>query len=192
MFKLNSDLETDVEFNGRTYEVDMSFDNILDVFDTLEDMANSPTHALYTALELLVGEIGHLAIEELPELFMAIRDKYLGEDNVEAITYDLNGDPMPLPNTAKNSGTVIDMTLDAEYIWTSFIQAYRMDLRKEYGKLDWREFQALLRDLPTDTKMKQIIEIRTWEPSKGDSAKERERMRELQKYYGLPNDRKED
>jgi hypothetical protein len=35
--------------------------------------------------------------------------------------------------------------------------------------------------------MQRIIQIRNWEPQKGMDAKEKRRMRELQRKYALPN-----
>ena len=55
--------------------------------------------------------------------------------------------------------------------------------------MSWEEFQALLESLPDDTILAKIIQIRTWKPQKGESAKEKSRMEKLQKKYALPIDK---
>ncbi|MDT2774788.1 Gp15 family bacteriophage protein, partial [Enterococcus durans] len=75
---------------------------------------------------------------------------------------------------------------DAKYIYASFRQI-GINLFEEQGRMMWEEFQALLESLPDDTILARIIQIRTWEPSKGESTKEKERMRKLQQKYTLPN-----
>lgn len=53
--------------------------------------------------------------------------------------------------------------------------------------MSWEEFQALLESLPDNCIMQRIIQIRNWEPQKGESSKEKRRMRELKRKYALPN-----
>ena len=67
-----------------------------------------------------------------------------------------------------------------------------MNLFKEQGKLHWHEFQALLNGLPTQTIMQRIIQVRMWEPSKGESSEYKQAMRELQKVYSLEEEGMED
>ncbi|MCB8509062.1 bacteriophage Gp15 family protein, partial [Enterococcus faecalis] len=46
-----------------------------------------------------------------------------------------------------------------------------------------------LESLPDDTILAKIIQIRTWEPQKGESAREKSRMKKLQKKYALPDEK---
>jgi Bacteriophage Gp15 protein len=67
------------------------------------------------------------------------------------------------------------------------MQAYHIDLIEEQGKLHWSKFNALLAGLPDGTKLIEVMKIRAWKPQKGDSAKEKQRMRALQEEYALPD-----
>ena len=57
--------------------------------------------------------------------------------------------------------------------------------------MHWEEFQAILESLPDDTILPKIVQIRNWSPSKGESEKEKERMRELQAKYSLAKESSE-
>ena len=55
---------------------------------------------------------------------------------------------------------IFDFTQDSGYIYSSFLQAYNIDLIKERGKLHWLAFIDLFNGLPEDTQMARIISIR--------------------------------
>lgn len=185
MFKLNEPLSDSIEFDGTIFDIDMSFDNVLDVFDVIQDNELEPEEKIYTSLSLLIGEdqTETLSIYEMTSLFSQIKEQYI-QMNISNQVYDLEGNPMELPGQSKEPD--FSLVHDAELIFTSFIQAYSIDLHKQYGKMHWQKFRILLRDLPDDTKFKRVIEIRNWVPTKGTTSEERAKMRELQKIYELP------
>lgn len=74
---------------------------------------------------------------------------------------------------------------DSEYIFSSFLLAYNIDLTEE--TLHWWKFMALFNTLPEDTIIKQIIKIRTTEVTPNMSKEEKKRTRELKKIYALPD-----
>ena len=104
-------------------------------------------------------------------------------DEEEIIEYDLAGNPMPSDKIDKEG--VIDLEQDAEYLFASFMQAYKINLYEAQGELHWLEFKALLNGLPEDTIIKQIIHIRTWEPGKDEPQEYKEKMKKLQSYYRI-------
>ena len=55
------------------------------------------------------------------------------------------------------------MKHDGAYIFASFMQAYRIDLIEEIGKLHWKKFNALIVGLPEGTKFVEVIKIRSYE-----------------------------
>ena len=82
----------------------------------------------------------------------------------------------------------MDFEADSDYIYASFKQAYGMDLIKERGKLEWKNFCKLLDGLPDKTKFKEVMRIRAMdvpEPTKYNQ-KERQNIMELKAYYALP------
>ncbi|WP_433322302.1 Gp15 family bacteriophage protein [Weissella tructae] len=192
MFLLNQELDDTVEINGREIELDLSFDNVLDVFDVFKETADE-SEKIYAAVYLLTGEkvIDELEGEEIALVLSKALDDHIKTDNSqEFVEYDLAGNPMTRADDSdeEEGNKIISLEWDAEYIWTSFVQAYDIDLHQEFGSLHWRKFKALLRDLPQETKIKQIIEIRSWKPTADTTADEKKRMKKLQEEYELPDE----
>lgn len=179
--RLNDPLITSFEFGGKEYNIDLSFDVVLDVFDVLGDKTLREWEKTETALLLLLDE--EIKGQEAINLWNFVYENFIEVKYEQPIEYDLKGNPLPPKPQEKKR--IIDIEKDAQYIYASFRQAYGMNLFKEQGNLHWHEFQALLHALPSDTSMQKIIQIRLWEPQKGDSAEYKENMRKLQKIYAL-------
>lgn len=179
--KLNDPLITSIEFENKKYNIDLSFDNVLDVFEVLSDDTFRKLEKAKIALELLLDE----SVEEnVIELWSYIYHNLIKTEDKQSIQYDLKGNPMPTTEEDEDV-KFIDLEQDAGYIYASFIQAYNINLYKEHGKLHWYEFKSLLNGLPSDTIMQRIIQIRMWKPSKHESSEYKESMRKLQKIYEL-------
>lgn len=67
------------------------------------------------------------------------------------------------------------------------MQAYRIDLLEERGKLHWKKFNALISGLPEGTKFVEVIKIRKYKPRKGDSQAYINEMMKLKKECALPD-----
>lgn len=179
--KLNDPLITSIEFENKKYNIDLSFDNVLDVFEVLSDDTFRKLEKAKIALELLLDE----SVEEnVIELWSYIYDNLIKTEDKQSIQYDLKGNPMPTMEEDEE-GSFIDLEKDAEYIYTSFMQAYNIDLYQEQGRMHWHKFKALLNGLPSDTIMQRIIQIRLWKPSKHESNEYKEQMKKLQSSYRL-------
>ena len=191
--KLNDRLLNAYVYNGVGYRIDMTFDNVLDIFDVLaDDDLSDFDKANLGLLYLFDGE--HLdpvratiAPEDAVETWNDIFENYISVADKEVVDYDLQGNPMPKKATKK----LIDIEKDAEFIYSSFRQAYRIDLFDEQGKMHWHKFQALLNGLPENTIFKRIIQIRAWEPSKNESKEYKKSMSELQEIYSLEDEQEE-
>lgn len=184
--RLNDPLVTSIEFDGKELPIDLTFDNVLDVFDILEDSDLFPEEKVNMCLELLISDFEKIfqgPSEQQFLLFNHILENYISVGDSDGFETDRLGNPMP--NAVKEKKT-ISLVHDAKYIYASFRQI-GINLFEEQGRMMWEEFQALLESLPDDTILARIIQIRTWEPSKGESAKEKERMRKLQQKYALPD-----
>ena len=82
---------------------------------------------------------------------------------------------------------VLDFQQDAAYLYAGFFQAYGIDLLGKDKNLHWWTFLALLSALPNDTKIMQIVDIRTRKlpkPTKYNS-EERAQLMRLKAEYGL-------
>lgn len=182
--RLNDLLPKTYEYRGDEIEIDLTFDNILDVFDILKSKDLFEIEMAELSMILLFGA-DRILPEDYPAVFNDVFETYLKTDEEEIIEYDLAGNPMPTDKIDKEG--VIDLEQDAEYLFASFMQAYKINLYEAQGELHWLEFKALLNGLPEDTIIKQIIHIRTWEPGKDEPQEYKEKMKKLQSYYRIKN-----
>ena len=189
--KLNDRLLNAYEYNGTEYPIDLTFDNVLDIFDVLaDDDLSDFDKAKLGLLYLFDGkhldpEMATIAPEDAIETWNDIFEHYISVADKEVVDYDLQGNPMPKKETKK----LLDIEKDAEFIFSSFQQAYHINLFKEQGRMHWHEFQALLNGLPENTIFKRIIQIRAWEPSKHESKEYKKSMSELQEIYSLEDEK---
>jgi len=183
--RLNDPLITSFTFEDVEYEIDLSFDNVLDIYDVFDDAGLMEYEKGEICLALLLGE----GVEPTSDLWNYVYFEFIHVDDKQSIEYDRKGNPMPVQKENKKS---IDFSKDAEYIYASFRQAYNVNLHHEQGKLHWHEFKALLSGLPSDTVMQRIVQIRLWEPSKGETGEYKQAMQQLQKAYSLEEEEVEE
>ena len=178
--KLNEQLPRSVIYKEKKYDLDLSFNNVLDVFDILKNDDWLDQEKIDLALFLLIGE-NDLDFDEQEELYQFIFENYIVIKDEYDKMIDLEGNVF-FVNEEKEP--VIDLVYDAKFIFASF---YRIgiNLFEMHGKLHWHEFQALLSSLPDDTIMSQIVKIRTYRPQKNESAIYKAEMRTLQEKYSL-------
>jgi len=189
MFELHKKLETEIKVKDEYYQINLSFNNIMQLLDLINDKSRSDDEKIYYGIYILLGCVLDLEIEEQVKLFETLIETFIHSDDEIDIPVDLEGNVMPSVERKKS----YDLVHDASYIYTSFWQAYHIDLFDEQDKLDWRKFKALLRDLPDDTKFKQIIDIRTRPYPKGKGmGEERKRLKDLKRAFALPDSFVED
>ena len=187
MLSLYRKLDDGIEIDGKQYEVNASFDNILRLINLLND--KMPLDLKLTiGIQMLFGrdtELLELDPEYQKELIEYVAEEYI--QSKDEIEYDDLGNVMPQVPKKR----IIDIDLDAEYIYGSFIQAYGIDLIEVQGKLHWYEFRALLASLPDNTRMREIMGYRAYKkPSKSDT--HHSQMMKLQEQYALPGTEEED
>lgn len=183
MFKLSEQLETEVEIEGITYQVDTSFDNIMSLIEMMEHPTLTDAEKVYYGLHALLDCKLDLEADKQVKVFEALVKTFIHGGEKQDVPVDLEGNTMPVAKIKQN----YNLTFDATYIYSSFKQAYGMNLFEQQGKLDWREFKVLLRDLPDETKFKQVIDIRTRTYPKGKGmGEERRKLKELKRTFALP------
>ena len=94
--RLNDPLTTEIEFEGSVYPLDLAFDNVLDVLDTISDKSLMAWEKVDLALNLLVGE-SNLTFEKQMELWELILNRHIQIGSQEKVIYDLEGNPMTTP-----------------------------------------------------------------------------------------------
>lgn len=185
-------LDETIEIDGKEYQLNLSFDNVLRLFDMLNDKELMDYEQIILGLEMLIGtDLPEYDIEKKEEIFHQIFTEIIAKDEEEEVEYDLEGNPMPKSNgdEGEEEERVYSIKQDAPYIFASFYQDYGIDLFEMQGKLHWVKFKALLAGLRPDTKFKEVVGIRTMElPSGKGTEKERERVRELKRIYRLKDE----
>jgi len=184
MFGINKKFETEIDINGKIYPINMAFNNIMDFLEIMDNPELTDMEKIHYGLYQLLGEIPDLQPENLLKVFDEIVANFIREEKIE-VPVDLTGNPMPV----KKEKPVQCLKFDAPLIFVSFKQAYNIDLIAEQDKLDWRLFKIYLQELPDDSRLKQIIQIRVQKlPSGKHASKERERLSKLKRIYALPDE----
>lgn len=192
MLDLSRKLTDKLVIDDKEYALNLSFDNILRLFEMWRDEDVPEFVKPHFGIRILTGEtLEDFTVEEMSEVFNEVFEEHISLSTVEDnhVEYDLAGNPMK--TTASNSGqekAPYDIRYDGDYIYASFLQAYGIDLFDVQGELHWKKFNALLSGLPEGTKFMEVVKIRKWKAQKGDSAEYKEEMRRLQKDYALPNE----
>lgn len=181
--RLNDPLVTSFAYDDKKYNIDLTFDNVLDVFDYLNDERLREYESVIIVLSLLLGDQEY---KPTIDLWNFIFENFISDTKDEPIRRDLAGNPMKKQTTDKKRS--IDLDKDGGFIYASFKQAYHIDLFEEQGKMHWDTFRSLLNGLPSNTVMQQIIRIREWKPSKEDTLEQKKQMKELQKIYALESE----
>lgn len=180
--RLNDPLITSFLYRDKKYTIDLAFDNVLDVFDVLSDESLRDYEKAEICLVLLLGE--SFEISKVIELWNYIYEQFIHIKSKELVIYDRKGNPMPVQDDDDNK-QVIDLDIDADKIYASFQQAYNIDLFNVQQDFHWHKFKALLNGLPSGTVLSRIIQIRSWKPSKHESAEYKQEMKKLQKIHAL-------
>ena len=189
--KLVDELVLEIEGKEKVFPLLLSFDRVLKVFELWKDDEVSDIMRPFFALRILTGvSFDFLTVNEAMEVILAIFEEHIQngkkEDDVE---YDLAGNVIKSSTTTEEpQKKIYNVKHDGAYIFASFMQAYKIDLIEEIGKLHWKKFNALLVGLPEGTKFVEVVKIRSYEPQKGDSQEYIDKMRESQREYRLPDD----
>ncbi|MBE6855883.1 MAG: hypothetical protein E7500_00425 [Ruminococcus sp.] len=167
IFDITKPLPRRVEYNGKKYALDLSYNRVLDVYALLRDneLFNEEKNAF--ALAILVKESNPPL-----ELLKLIFDEYL------SITKRSN----------KNNGLrTVDFHQDGIYLYSSFMHDYGIDLIKERNRLHWWQFVSLFQGLSESTKMREVMGIRSRKiPERNKhNAEYIDNLLELKQYYAL-------
>lgn len=208
MLDISRKLDDKLVIDDKEYLLNLSFDNVLKMFEMLRDEDIPEYVKPHFAIRMLISQslegetreekakafnntFEDFSIEEMSEVFKSVFEEHISLSDFEDnhVEYDLAGNPMKTTASDDTKQRApYDIRYDGDYIYSSFVQAYNMDLFDMQGKLHWRKFNALLSGLPEGTKLMEVIKIRKWKPQKGDSTEYKEEMRRLQKDYALPYD----
>lgn len=184
--RLTDDLITSIEFEGVEIPLDVDFCIVLTVFEVLEDKDLTDWQKLETVLYLMIGE-NELTGQQGTDLFKKITNEVIANGVETGPTLDITGEPIPDDVLGGENGPSYDFVTDAELIYSSFMQAYGIDLFEVKGNFHWQKFTALLKGLPPDSALQQVINIRQKELPTGPGTEEqRAELIKLKRIYELP------
>lgn len=168
--------DTTVIYGGHRYRTNAAFDTVLAVQQLYKDKDVLDTDKVTQALRMLL-------CSPLRSCFLSYSDQVglLEEIFQSQIVFDKR-------SVKPQAQKVLDFELDGAYIYASFYQDYGLDLIELQGKLHWKKFLALFQGLSDETKIKQIMKIRSMEvpaPTKHNQ-KQIQSILELKSYYALP------
>lgn len=163
--------------NKSKFLVNPAFDIVLEVQKLYKEDVLTEFEKIDQALRMLVKNKWNLQLlnpEEKQKLLSVITQRYVEVEK--------------RPQIKKSPFPVLDFEKDGDYIYASFVQAYRIDLIEEQGRLPWKKFLYLFNGLPADTKIKQIMRIRQMPVPEynGKNSKEIQEINEMKSYYALP------
>lgn len=127
-----------IEVDGKTFQLNPSFDRVLEALDVLR---------------MDIGE--RFKFDRLCRLLIKGRVKPAWRKCVVTAALDelIEGKPSSEPRA-------FDFEQDARYIYAAFRQVYGINLFEQRGKLHWLEFIALFSALPKDARIVGIMHIR--------------------------------
>lgn len=159
------------------FVINPAYDTVLEVQKLYKEDTLTEFEKIDQALKMLVRNKWNLRLlnpEEKQKLLSVITKRYVEVEK--------------RPQIKKSPFPVLDFEKDGDYIYASFMQAYKMDLIEEQGRLPWKKFLYLFNGLPADTKIKQIMRIRQMPVPEynGKNSKEIQEINEMKSYYTLP------
>ena len=100
----------------------------------------------------ILADLLYLFVDEFPQT----------DFTQELVDFFLNENPLP-NYTDGSSEPILDYLIDSEYIYASFMAEYGIDLIS--ADLHWHQFKALLIGLPDESKIKEIMGMRSYKKS---------------------------
>ncbi|WP_161491009.1 Gp15 family bacteriophage protein [Anoxybacillus sp. UARK-01] len=175
-FRLTSTFDDCFEYKGKTIHLDLSFDNVLRVFELFSDEMFLVVEKIEVALEMLVLEfelVKDVDLEEKKALLFFILKEFLD--------IDLEG------RSEVAEKKIFDFEQDAGLIYASFLHAYGIDLFEQHGKLHWKKFLQLLQHLDDKSKFKEVVNIRKMPMPKPDkyNTEYRKQIAVMKRIYAL-------
>lgn len=102
---------------------------------------------------------------------LSLLEDEVPKDKFEKVYLEMVAFYANVNSTPKRSNSsyeqIVDFIEDGEYIYSSFLYAYNIDLLK--ANMHWWVFKALFDGLPDDSKIKQIMGFRGYKQSKKKS-----------------------
>ena len=140
--KLTDNLPYEIHTLGQTWRLNPAWHRVLRALDFLADERLYPQVREEAALRLLLRS---------PLPHKNTHRQLLLKESMKLLVGESKGE---------SGAQAISLTQDAALIRTAFLQAYGIDLNAD-RTLHWWTFREMLANLPADTRMAEVISIRT-------------------------------
>lgn len=173
---LTEPVKREVYLGELLFSVNPAFDTVLEVQRLFQEEQLSEAAKLQQALRMF-----GVSRRRLSGLDWGQKSELLKRIYQECV----NARPRP---AMRQKMPVLDFEEDGEYIYSSFLMDYGIDLIDMQGILPWKKFIALFQGLSERTKIREVMRIRQMEiPAyTGKNAKQIQQIQELKSYYALP------
>ncbi|HJC90062.1 MAG TPA: bacteriophage Gp15 family protein [Candidatus Mediterraneibacter excrementigallinarum] len=174
---LTDPIKEEVVFGRRKYLIYAPFNRVLEVQRLFREDELPDLVKIQQALKMLTlnsRKTMKLSPKDMQELLQEIFEKCINTQK--------------RPDVKSGKPPVLDFDHDAEYIYASFMLDYGIDLIDMQGKLHWKKFISLFHGLSEQTKIREVMRIRSMEVPRftGKNGKAIQEIQELKSYYALP------
>lgn len=162
--KLYDELPKTIEYDGHKYHLRPEWPCVLAALDCMDDEGLSDKEQISCAMDILIDEPAPLDPGLLKAVFETLSPPHLGLKEPPAM----------------------DFEQDWDLIYAGFWQTYGIDLFQRRD-MHWVQFSALLRGLPSGTRLAEVIEIRQMEipaPTK-DNGRYRAKVVQMKTKYAI-------
>lgn len=176
LFRNNDD---SINIDGKIYSIDCNFNVVLANLELSQATDISEVVKVKVALKNYLN----LSDEELKQWDYAKQIQIYVQISQQLFNSASNMETSQ-PNTEEDK-SAYSFSEDADFIFASFMKDYGINLIEKRNKMHWNEFKALFASLSKDTKIVEVMQIRSWKPSKEDSKEYIKDMQRLQRIYSL-------
>lgn len=165
-------LPTTVDIEGIEYEINSDFRASI-LFELLmQDVEIEDEEKIIQSLQLYYRQCPHNIDEAINKMLWFYS---CGKEN------DLKSNS----KTGSSSEQIYNFNYDDEYIYSAFLDQYRIDLNDiEY--LHWWKFKAMFKALKEDNEIIKIMGYRSIDLSKVEDKKQKEFYKKMKKIYEIP------
>lgn len=174
---LTEEMDNVVEYGGYKFIINPAFDIVLEIQNLYKEEELTDLDKLEQALRML--------ILNTPRCLDRLRAP--DKAGLLNLVYKQCINTRKRPPT-KQKAPSLDFENDGEYIYASFMLDYGIDLVDLQGVLPWKKFIALFQGLSEQSKIREVMRIRTMELPRynGHNQKQIQEIQELKSYYALP------
>ena len=134
MLDLSRRLTDKLVIDNKEYALNLSFDNILRLFEMWQDAEVPEFVKPHFGIRILTGEtLEDFSVEEMSEIFNEVFEEHISLSDVEDnhVEYDLAGNPMKTTASDDTKQRApYDIRYDGDYIYASFMQALTYSICK--------------------------------------------------------------